>query len=70
MREEDDLPALKFFTLNSRDLDGVGWGDFLFLATSVVAVVQVFITSFLDDSDDVYNALYLLGERGCFDDTE
>eukprot|EP01034_Spumella_vulgaris_P026088 gene26088-32618_t len=60
LRAEDGLPALKFFPSHLRELDWFGWGDCLFLATSVVAMGQVFVTSFWDDSDDVYNALYLL----------
>lgn len=60
LREQQGLPPLKWISCNIRDVDWFGWGDVLYLATSLVALSQVFLGIYWAEvTDDFINAYYL-----------
>jgi hypothetical protein len=58
MRHRENLPKVYLFTTNIGDIDWFGWGDVLYLITSIAAVIQaVMIVSPISDDDN--NIFYL-----------
>lgn len=49
------------------EIDWFGWGDWLYLITSLVAISQTFLESFVIDEDDFVGPYYALGDTNTYD---
>ncbi len=59
LRESQGLPPLRWFSTEFNMIDWFGWGDVLYLLTSLIALLQCFLFSFVDASDDLIAPIYL-----------
>ncbi len=59
-RRRRGLPSLKLFTLDSERIDWFGWGDWMYLAASLLGFIECLDESmWSSEDDDTPNAIYL-----------
>lgn len=59
LRAEEGLPPLELFSFDMHVIDWFGWGDWLYLIISVVALLQCYLYSYVVYTDDFIAPYYL-----------